>query len=267
MTREEADRAALSTSLGYAFAAAILALIVIRFAWLDTRTASYVFDVANLAGLALAVYGLRVASSAAGQGTAATSLRLLFYASVSYAIAQTLLFIFRLAGGTGEIPFPSTADVCFVVGQVLFACGLGVYVISIVRVGLPLGGVPVYLGAIALALIASLVVVGVLVPLWTGSTQGFGFKLVMTTYVAMDLTLLGAALCALRVGMLMRGGAIATGWIAMAVGFIAMTVGDVLYAAGMATPVPFFFVAAYSSIAFGALRLREAIAEVHRLRP
>ena len=266
MTRDELDRVALSTSLGYAFAAAILALVVVRSVWLTPPTALYVFDVANLAGLALAVFALRIAASTAGEGTAGTSLRLLFWASVAYLIGQTLLFVFRLADGAGDIPFPSIADAFFVLGQVMFACGLALYVISIVRVGLPFGGTVVYIGAAALLAGAALVVWTVLIPLWVSSAKTLGFKQVITTYVFMDLILLGAALSALRVGVLMRGGAIASGWIAMAIGFIAMTVGDVLYAAGEDTAVPFFFVVAYSGIAFGALRLQEAIAGVHRLK-
>jgi len=205
------------------FAVTILALVS---GWLDQRGSLILFDCVAVVALAVATWALwKVARAVGPSGAATMAWRLVSVGVGIYALAQAILTAYRLAGPEAP-PFPSSADIFFVTGQVLIAVGLVLHIIAYARTGLPLGSAVSYVimyviaGAVSIYLIRTLDV-----PMWADASRPMGEKVLNTLYHILDLLTLFAAMGVFRIAVVLRGGSLATGWAAIAVGFAFVMVG------------------------------------------
>jgi hypothetical protein len=145
-----------------------------------------------------------------------------FLAQLSYAPYQLVL--------NQDPPFPSLADVLFVLAYPLFAAALFSFIRGYRDAGYPLGSARTR-WVIACAVAAACAVTGyfVLRPVIEGPSTGIA-KLLNVAYPLLDFVLIVPTALLIRMTLAMRGGAAWKIWAALLGGFTFLCVGDLLFA-------------------------------------
>lgn len=244
----------------------LAAVVIVEFEFLAGIAALYFFDALSGAALAILIGALwSVSRAMEGGGASGIACWFLLWGAVMYACGQVTVTILRfLPGGAGPTPFPSPADVFYLAGQLLFTSGLVIQVYGYLKTGLPAGSSWSYAAIYSAVLILAIVMyAGWIRPMWADASMAFSRKAMATLYDALDIVTLAAALTALRISLVLRGGAIAQGWAAIAAGFVFMTIADALFGAGFEERfASYVFFIAYSSLAYGSLRHAEVVRSV-----
>jgi hypothetical protein len=145
-----------------------------------------------------------------------------FLAQLSYAPYQLFL--------NQDPPFPSVADVLFMLAYPLFVAALFAFIRGYREAGYPLGSARARWG-VAAVVAAGCAVVGyvVLRPVILGPSSGLE-KALNVAYPVLDFVLLIPTVLLMRMTLAMRGGAAWKMWAALLGGFVFLSVGDILFA-------------------------------------
>ncbi len=174
-------------------------------------------------------------------------------------LGQALLARYQLAGEPS--PFPSVADVFYLLAYPLIGAALVRFIHAYDEVGLPIGtraerSVTLAVAAAACAALA----VPVLRPVLQADLAPLDEAL-SAAYPLLDMALLVPLALLLRITWRFRGGQVATAWVVVLSGFVFMCAGDVLFAyltaLGKAGLDPFLhaaYIVAYGLVAAGVRR-------------
>jgi hypothetical protein len=145
-----------------------------------------------------------------------------FLAQLSYAPYQLFL--------NQDPPFPSVADVLFMLAYPLFVAALFAFIRGYQEAGYPIGTARarwVLAGVVAAG--CAFVAYFVLRPVVRGPSTGVE-KLLNVSYPVLDFVLLIPTALLMRMTLAMRGGAAWKMWAALLGGFVFLSVGDILFA-------------------------------------
>jgi hypothetical protein len=174
-------------------------------------------------------------------------------------VGQLLLARYQLAGAA--TPFPSVADVFYLLAYPLIGAALVRFIRAYDEVGLPIGTRGERMVTLAAAAAAcGLLAVLVLRPLLQADLAPLEEAL-NAAYPVLDMVLLVPLALLLRITWRFRGGQVATAWVVVLSGFIFMCAGDVLFAyltaLGRAGLDPFLhaaYIVSYGLVAAGVRR-------------
>jgi hypothetical protein len=174
-------------------------------------------------------------------------------------LGQVLLARYQLAGE--PTPFPSVADVFYMLAYPLWGVALVRFVRAYDEVGLPIGtraerAVTLAVTAVACCALAALVLRPVLAADLPPLEEALN-----AAYPLLDMALLVPLALLLRITWRFRGGQVATAWVVVLSGFVFMCAGDVLFAyltaLGKSGLDPFLhaaYILAYGLVAAGIRR-------------
>jgi diguanylate cyclase len=215
-----------------------------------------------LALVVAAVFALRSTKLLGGGNAARTPWALLGAGLTALSLGQATLVYFQAFRGVS--PFPSIADVWFVIAYPLLVAGVIAFIVAYGRSGFPMRGTTVtflVFGAAAAAGAWPL-----LRPI-VHSGDALLAKTLNIVYPALDLVLLVPVIVLLRMTSRFRGGAVWHVWCAMLAGFVFTAVGDILFAyfstLGFSTLDPAvhaMYLVAYGGLAVGAIEQRRLLA-------
>jgi hypothetical protein len=166
------------------------------------------------------------------------------------------------------IPFPSSADVLFVVAYPLLVAALVAFIRAYEQAGFPTGrpGERRTLGALT-ALACAVVAVPLLRPILEAQVSGLE-KALNVLYPTLDFVLLVPTVVLLRLTLRFRGGPVGRIWLVLLLGFVFLCLGDVLFsylqALGQAALDPLvdaMYILSYGSLAGGGLLQLQALAD------
>jgi hypothetical protein len=174
-------------------------------------------------------------------------------------LGQALLARYQLAGE--PTPFPSAADVFYVLAYPLLGGALVLFVRAYDEVGLPIGTRAERSVTLAVAAVACFALaVPVLRPVLQADVAPLDEAL-SAAYPVLDMALMVPLALLLRITWRFRGGAVATAWVLVLSGFAFMCAGDILFAyltaLGKAGLDPFLhaaYILAYGLVAAGVRR-------------
>lgn len=174
-------------------------------------------------------------------------------------IGQAILAPYQLSAGAS--PFPSPADLFYVLAYPLIGAALVRFVRAYHEAGYPMGSRAERVGLLAVASIAcASLAVAALRPVVAADLPPLD-KALSTAYPLLDMALLIPLSLLLRTTWHFRGGSVGTAWIVVLSGFVCMCAGDVLFAyftaLGRTGLDPFIhaaYVLAYGLIAAGVRR-------------
>jgi hypothetical protein len=187
-------------------------------------------------------------------------LTLLFAGQVVLAFYQLVLRV--------PIPFPSVADVLFVIAYPLLVAALVAFLRAYEQAGFPTGrkGERRAIGAAA-TLLCALVAAPVLTPVLAAEAPGIE-KFLNVLYPVLDFVLLVPTAILLRLTLRFRGGPVGRIWLLLLLGFLFLCVGDVLFSylstLGQASLDPLVdatYILSYGSLAAGALMQRDMLSD------
>jgi hypothetical protein len=187
-------------------------------------------------------------------------LSLLFTGQVVLAFYQLVLRV--------PIPFPSVADVLFVIAYPLLVAALVAFLRAYEQAGFPTGrrGERRAIGAVA-AVLCVLVAAPVLSPVMAAEASGIA-KFLNILYPVLDFVLLVPTAILLRLTLRFRGGPVGRIWLLLMLGFLFLCVGDVLFSylstlgqAALDPLVDAMYLLSYGSLAAGALLQREMLSD------
>lgn len=191
--------------------------------------------------------------------------RLLAAGSVAFFLAQLSYAPYQLVLNQ-DPPFPSLADVLFMLAYPLFVAALFAFLRGYEEAGYPVGTARAR-WALAGAVAAACAVVGwfVLRPVILGPSSGLE-KLLNVAYPVLDFVLLVPTALLMRMTLSMRGGAAWQMWAALLGGFLFLSVGDILFAylptLGRQDVDPLIhamYIFSYAFTAYGVLRQYELL--------
>ena len=180
----------------------------------------------------------------------------------AYSLGQaTLVYFqtFRLV-----TPFPSIADVWFLISYPLLIAGVVTFIAAYARSGFPMEGT----AAALLLLVAAAAAVSwpLLAPIARSADAPLA-KMLNIVYPALDLVLLVPVVVLLRITSRFRGGAVWHIWCALLAGFVFTAVGDILFAyfstlhfTRLDPAVHAMYIVAYGGLAVGAMVQRRLLA-------
>lgn len=173
----------------------------------------------------------------------------------AYSLGQVTLLYFQLK--TGVSPFPSVADVAFVISYPLLIAGVIAFIRAYARTGFPMDRTPTLW--IVLVLAAGVIAWPLLRPIIQSADAALP-KSLNVAYFAFDLLLLVPVIALLRITSRFRGGAVWQIWFALLTGFIFSAAGDLLFGyfsslglAHLDPAVHAVYVVAYASLAAGTM--------------
>jgi hypothetical protein len=182
-----------------------------------------------------------------------------FLAQLSYAPYQIVL--------NQDPPYPSVADVLFMLAYPLLIAALFVFLRAYEEAGYPVGSAPSRWG-LAAAVAAGCALVGyvILTPVIRADTPALE-KALNVAYPVLDFVLLVPTVLLIRTTMALRGGAAWKVWAALLAGYVFLCVGDVLFAylgvadvGGVDPLIHAMYVLSYGLIARGVLYQHELVA-------
>jgi hypothetical protein len=185
--------------------------------------------------------------------------------SVSFFLAQLTYAPYQLFLNR-DPPFPSVADVLFMLAYPLFVAALFAFMRGYAEAGYPLGTARAR-WAVAALVAAGGVVVGyvVLRPVILGPSSGLA-KFLNVAYPVLDLVLLIPTVLLMRMTLAMRGGAAWKMWAALLGGFLFLCVGDILFAylpsigrQGVDPLIHAMYILSYALTAYGVLHQHELL--------
>ncbi len=146
----------------------------------------------------------------------------------AWAVAQSYLGVFQIGLGTSA-PFPSGADVFFMLGYPAMITAFVLFVRAVDSTGL-VGPLRAQLGvALLAALPAAAVLVAVLRPVLAADAPPLE-RALNVAYPALDVVALIPALVLARFALRLAGGALFVVWMSLSSGIVCMVAGDLLYA-------------------------------------
>jgi hypothetical protein len=191
--------------------------------------------------------------------------RLLAFGLVAFFLGQLSYAPYQLVLNQ-DPPFPSVADVLFMLAYPLFVVALFAFIRAYESAGYPVGSARAR-AAVAAAVVGCGVVVGYLVlqPVIAGPSSGVA-KLLNVAYPLLDLVLLVPTVLLMRMTAALRGGAAWKTWAALLAGFVFLSVGDILFAYlptvgrdGVDPLIHAMYILSYALTAYGVLRQHELL--------
>jgi hypothetical protein len=212
--------------------------------------------------LVAAVFAFRSAAALGRGNPARLPWMLLAGGLTGMTLGQGTLVYFQSFRGVS--PFPSVADVWFVIAYPLLIAGVIAFIMAYARSGFPMGGTTVtFLILAAAALAASW---PLLAPIVRSADAPLP-KTLNLLYPALDLVLLVPAIVLLRITSRFRGGAVWHIWLALLAGFVFTALGDILFAyfstlgfTHLDPAVHAMYLVAYGGMAAGAMVQRRLLA-------
>jgi hypothetical protein len=202
-----------------------------------------------------ALFAWRVAAGVAREGSARTGWLLLACGLTALAIGQALLTWYQVVRNIS--PFPSVADIAFVLGYPLLIGSMIAFLRAYAASGFPMQNLPI------LAVIASIAAIVIAVPLLTPIVRSSGTtleKALNIAYPALDLILTVPAVLLLRSTSRFRGGAVWKIWAALLAGMLLTAAGDIAFAflsvlgqTHLDPAVHALYILAYGALAAGVL--------------
>lgn len=178
------------------------------------------------------------------------------------ALGQATLVYFQAVHDVS--PFPSVADVWFLIAYPLLIAGVTAFITAYARSGFPVQGTR------ATFVVSSLVVIAAAWPLLRPiirSGDALLPKTLNVVYPALDLILLVPVVVLLRITSRFRGGAVWHIWLALLAGFVFTALGDILFAYlstlgidQLDPAVHATYIIAYGALAVGAMVQRRLLA-------
>lgn len=227
--------------------------------------------VGSLAKLAFLAIGAVYAARCSRYFEAANPVRpgwlLLACGLALYAAGQASLGLLQLVRGSLEVPYPSVADLFFVLSMTGLFAALTVFVFAYRSAG--------YLGepgrTVAVALV-SVVVLGVLLALLLrpvlAEQAPAAEQALNVAYPVLDCLLLLPTLILLRMAMDLRGGRLVRVWVLLLSGFLLIAAGDVLFAyfatlglAALDPVIDLLYAYAYILLAWGTVVQHSLLSE------
>jgi hypothetical protein len=146
-----------------------------------------------------------------------------------FALAQASLCVYELFLGV-KVPFPSIADVFFLLGYPLLTASLFAFIRSYAAAGFPIGGAGErwVLAAVTVAACA-LAGIPILRPVVAAPAPALE-KLLNVAYPVLDFVLLVPTVLLLRITVRFRGGAVWKTWLALLGGIVFTFAGDSAFA-------------------------------------
>ena len=174
-------------------------------------------------------------------------------ALAAFAAGQATLTFYQTF--TGQSPFPSLADVWFLMSYPLLIVALVMFAVAYAKSGFATTGL-IPLGIFSLVA-AGLIAIPLLRPIV--NTPGAPLAVALNVvYPSLDLLLLVAAIVLLRLTSRFRGGSVWRLWAALLTGFVFTSIGDIVFAyfstLGLTTLDPIvhaLYLIAYASLAVG----------------
>ena len=164
----------------------------------------------------------------------------------------------------GHTPFPSIADVWFVIAYPLLVAAVIAFVVAYGRSGFPMRNTGILFVLLGIAAVAG--AWPLLRPI-IRSRDALLPKTLNVLYPALDLVLLVPVIVLLIMTSRFRGGAVWKVWCAMLAGFVFTAVGDILFAyfstLGLTSVDPAvhaMYLVAYGALAVGAMEQRRLLA-------
>jgi hypothetical protein len=190
----------------------------------------FVAGLPKLLFLWLAVwYGRRTAHGFDPDNPMRPAWSLLAGGMLAFALGQSILAFHTLLLGA-PTPFPSLADVGFLLGYLLLFAALSAFISAYRRAGLPIGN-PAHHVAVLVALLVVLTLGGYPIMEPILATPAPALELFLNVaYPSLDLLLLLPSVALLRMALAFRGGRVWRVWVALLVGFVLLSVGDILFA-------------------------------------
>ena len=191
--------------------------------------------------------------------------RLLSLGLLAFFLGQASIAVYQLALGV-ETPFPSMADVFWLIGYPLLAVALVAFVRSYTESGFPIGSRAerTWL-ALGVVVVAALIEAPLLRPLVTTPAPWLE-KLLNVAYPVLDLILLVPTALLIRIALRFRGGAVWRVWAAILAGFVFVCAADILFAwfsqlgqTHLADMVDGMYLLAYGCLGLGVLYQRELV--------
>lgn len=180
-------------------------------------------------------------------------------------LGQLVLVPYQLIWGVPS-PFPSLADVFFMLSYPLLIAALVLFLRAYEQAGYPVGTAAMRLTVLGGTLgVGALAAWPLLRPVITADTP-LVEKTISLAYPVLDLVTLAPALLLLRITLALRGGSVMRIWLLLVAGVVAMALADVLFAyfsnlglQGLDPLVDAGFVLAYGCMALAALTQWEAL--------
>lgn len=181
-------------------------------------------------------------------------------------VGQSILGCYQLV--TGDTPFPSPADVFFLLAYPPLLLGFVTAMRAYEAVGYPIG-TPAERWTLGLVTAAVLAVVGTIVlrPILAAPASPLE-RFLNGAYPVLDLVSLVPVVLLLRIALRFRGGSVVRVWIAVLVGFLFLSAGDVVFgyfsSMGFASLDPFVhvtFLWAYIAFSYGAVEQHRLLTE------
>ena len=197
----------------------------------------------------------RVAAGVAREGSARTGWLLLACGLTALALGQAVLTRYQVVRNIS--PFPSAADILFVLAYPLLIGSMIAFLRSYAASGFPTRDLPI------LAVIAAIAAIVIAVPLLAPIVRSSGTtldKALNIAYPALDLILTVPAVLLLRSTSRFRGGAVWKVWAALLAGILLTAAGDIAFAfltvlgqTHLDPAVHALYILAYGALAAGVL--------------
>jgi hypothetical protein len=208
-----------------------------------------------------AVFAVRSAMLLGGGNAARTPWAMLAGGLGALSLGQATLVYFQTFRHVS--PFPSVADVWFVIAYPLLIAGVIAFIVAYARSGFPMDGTAA--AFIVLGLGAVAVAWPLLRPIVHSSDAALP-KALNVAYPALDLILLVPVVVLLRITSRFRGGAVWHIWLALLAGFVFTALGDILFAyfttlgfTRLDPAVHAMYLVAYGGLAAGAMVQRRLL--------
>ena len=256
-------------------AAAPAAVFLGKPLWQDSAVYSSVFTpgvliwVGVLSKLALLAVGVALGYGSARRFERGNPIRpawmLLATGLLAFLLGQLSLAPYQLFLNT-PVPFPSVADVFFLIAYPFLTVAVAAFVSGYGKAGFPLGSAGERWGiAVVVVLVCAALGYAVLAPIVRAEIPPIE-KVLNTTYPVLDFILLIPTFVLLRITLRMRGGQVGRIWLMLLAGFVFVCVGDTLFAylsslgfAQLDPVVDALYILAYAFLARGTVRQHELL--------
>lgn len=181
---------------------------------------------------------------------------------------QAIIAFYQFGLGLDEAPFPSIADVFFVLSYPLMIAALVLFLRAYLQSGFPVGSRPERIGmAVGILLLCAAIGYPILKPL-VSSEAVFLERLLNLLYPVMDGLLLIPTALLIRISVRFRGGAVWKIWATLLAGCVFLCIADVLFAwfsqlgrTDLVDLVDLTYLLSYGLFAQGVLYQRQLLVE------
>lgn len=170
--------------------------------------------------------------------------------------AQVIFGYFKLVTHTS--PYPSLADVFFVIAYAPLLVGLIFLIMDFKSTGLPMGSLKSYIiQAVILLAVYAILFYTLLWDLLTNPNDSVTLRALNIGYPTLDFLLLALSSILVRIAWALRGGSLARSWVFLCAGFIALGVADIYFAYDALPVLDILYFSSYFMVALsGYYQLR-----------